>query len=173
MTTPAEQAGPAGRTGICLDVDALEHLQRLMGSWGMLADLSFSDLLLVVPVEGSDGSRFMVLGQMRPSTSQTLHRDDMVGRIMDEVERPWLTRSWRRGEILEGELSVRGRGERARIQCIPVRHAGLVVALVAREAPFGVGRRPGELERVYVELFERFARMIFDGVFPFASDEAS
>ena len=29
---------------------AQDHLERLMGSWGMLADLSFSDLVLYVPV---------------------------------------------------------------------------------------------------------------------------
>ncbi|MBO0714020.1 MAG: histidine kinase N-terminal domain-containing protein, partial [Acidimicrobiales bacterium] len=41
-----------------LDEQQLEHLQRLMASWGMLADLSFSDLLLLVPVARErDGQR--------------------------------------------------------------------------------------------------------------------
>ena len=33
-----------------LKPEELGHLQRLLGSWSVLADLSFSDLLLVVPV---------------------------------------------------------------------------------------------------------------------------
>jgi two-component sensor histidine kinase/PAS domain-containing protein len=36
-----------------LKPDELEHLQRLVGSWSVLADLSFSDLLLLVPVRVS------------------------------------------------------------------------------------------------------------------------
>jgi two-component sensor histidine kinase len=37
-----------------LKPDELEHLQRLLGSWSVLADLSFSDLLLLVPVRVLD-----------------------------------------------------------------------------------------------------------------------
>ena len=49
MPTPAELA--VSHTE--LEPEALEHLQRLMGSWSVLADLSFSDLLLLVPVAGA------------------------------------------------------------------------------------------------------------------------
>ena len=58
--------------------DAHSHLRRLMGGWGMLADLCIADLLLFVPVMGSKASRFMILGQIRPTTGQTLHREDLV-----------------------------------------------------------------------------------------------
>ena len=34
-----------------LSKDQLRHLQRLIAWWGILADLSFSDLLLFVPIE--------------------------------------------------------------------------------------------------------------------------
>src|SRR3954469_21929425 len=155
-----------------LDGPELGHLQRLMGSWGMLADLCFADLLLFVPVAGGEGSRFIVLGQMRPTTSQTLHREDLVGRIIDEVERPLVARAWRLGEIVEGEITVTARGERARVQCIPVRYGGCLTAVMTREAGLAVGGRPGELERIYVEVFDRFARMMVAGEFPFSSDEA-
>ena len=167
MATPAELA----RQHTHLDPDALGHLQRLMASWGMLADLCFADLLLFVPVAEGE-SRFVVLGQMRPTTSQTLHREDLVGRLIDEVERPLVARAFRLGEIVEGEVTVAGRGERARSQCIPVRWEGRLLAVLCREAPLSVGRRPGELERVYVETFDRFARMIVHGDFPFATEDA-
>ncbi|MDQ1403136.1 MAG: two-component system, sensor histidine kinase PdtaS [Actinomycetota bacterium] len=158
-----------------IDLPALGHLQRLMASWGMLADLCFADLLLFAPVtEGdgrADGNKFVILGQMRPSTSQTLHRQDLVGRLMDEVDRPLVVRAWRLGEIVEGEINATDRGERARIQCIPVRWQGQLLAVMTRESALTVGRRPGELERVYVETFDRFARMIVAGEFPFATDD--
>ncbi|HEX9969951.1 MAG TPA: histidine kinase N-terminal domain-containing protein, partial [Acidimicrobiales bacterium] len=167
MSTPAELAQHTD-----LDAAALAHLQRLMGSWGMLADLCFADLLLFVPVvEDPDGDTFVVFGQMRPTTGQTLHREDLVGQVMTAEDRPLVARTWRGGQIVEGEAVVDSRGERARIQGIPVRHDGRLVAVLTREAQPTVGRRPGELERVYVETFERFARMIVRGEFPFAIED--
>ncbi len=156
-----------------LSADELSHLTRLVASWGILADLCFSDLLLFVPVAGGDG-RFIVLGQVRPTTNQTLHGDDLVGRIIDEAERPLVARAFRAGEIMDGEVAVTSRGgEPARLQCIPVRHRGEVVAVLTREAPLTVGRRPGELERSYIEVFERFARMLVSGCFPYPVDEGT
>ncbi|MEY2567523.1 MAG: two-component system, sensor histidine kinase PdtaS [Actinomycetota bacterium] len=150
---------------------AVDHLQRLVGAWGLLADLSFSDLVLFAPETEANG-RFVVLGQVRPSTGQTLHREDLVGRVVDEVERSLVARAWRLGEITEGEIAVAAHGERARVQCIPVRHDREVVAVMTREAALTVGRRPGELERVYVQVFERFALMVASGDYPFRGEDA-
>ncbi|HWF14812.1 MAG TPA: histidine kinase N-terminal domain-containing protein [Acidimicrobiales bacterium] len=49
MPTPAELA----QSHTDLKPEELEHLQRLLGSWGVLSDLSFSDLLLLVPVHAT------------------------------------------------------------------------------------------------------------------------
>ena len=148
------------------------HLQRLVATWGILADLSRADLVLYVPAEAGDPGRFVAYGQMRPTTGQTLYHDDLVGRVVTEAERPLVTRAWRLGEIVEGEAGV-DRGERARVQCIPVRWDGELVAVLTREAPLAVGgRRPGELERVYAETFDRLARMIVTGQFPFVMEDA-
>ena len=148
------------------------HLQRLMATWGILADLSRADLLLFVPAVDGDPGQFTVHGQMRPTTSQTLYHDDLVGWPVNELDRPLVVRAWRLGEIVEGEASA-DRGERARVQCIPVRWQGQLVAVLTRESPLPVGgRRPGELERVYVEMFDRLARMIVHGQFPFEEEDA-
>jgi two-component sensor histidine kinase len=153
-----------------LDEPAVRHLQRLVASWGTLSDLCFADLLLWAPVAGST-DRFVVLGQVRPTTNRTLHVDDLVGRILTERERPLLARSWHLGSVVEGEIDITSRNERARMVCIPVRCQGEMVAVLTRESAIAVGRRPGELERVYVEVFDRLARMIADGEFPFPVDE--
>jgi two-component sensor histidine kinase len=153
------------------DIDLL-HLQRLVASWSLLADLCFADLLLFVPLADGGGERFVILGQIRPTTSQTLYREDQVGRIVDQSERPVVARSWQLGQIIDGELSI-NRGERARVQCIPVRRRDSLVGVLARESAPSVGRRPGELERVYVEIFDRFARMITTGEFPFPIEEVA
>ena len=55
---PDAHPGRAGRSSHTdLEPEELDHLQRLLGSWGVLADLSFSDLLLLVPVHAAvDGT---------------------------------------------------------------------------------------------------------------------
>src|SRR3954469_7810577 len=144
-----------------------------MSAWGMLADLCYADLLLFVPVVdgAAPPSRFVVLGQIRPTTNQTLHPDDLVGWVVDRTERPLVARSWELGQIVDGETD--DRLEPSRIQCIPVRFHGQLVAILTRESALTVGRRTGELERVYLEAFERFAGMIVRGEFPFAVDETA
>src|SRR5205823_1314271 len=72
-----------------LTADDAAHLQRLAAAWGMLADLCFADLLLLAPVAGEEGHRFVVLAQVRPTTDQTLYRDDMVGTMLYEGTFPF------------------------------------------------------------------------------------
>ncbi len=154
-----------------LDGPQLDHVRRLASSWRPLADLSFSDLLLLAPIAEEPGHRFVVLAQMRPTTGQTIYPTDMVGTIVDEVERPMLMRSLRKGEFVEGDASAFGTKERVRVECIPVRCDGEVIALVTRDLSTSSSRRPGELERTYQETFSGFARMIAEGSFPFAHEE--
>ena len=151
--------------------DALAHVQRLIASWQTLADLCFSDMLLLAPVAGDESHRYVVFGQVRPTTGQTLYPVDMVGTIVDEVERPLLSHAWRQGEVLVGGGTVLGSKDRARVQCIPVRHRGTLIALVTRETSTESGRRHGELERNDLATFDRFAAMVAEGSFPFGRDE--
>ena len=73
---------------------------------------------------------------------------------------------------MEGEVSIAG-SEQRRVQCIPVRRKDEMVAVLTREAPLAVGgRRLGHLERIYVEIFDRLARMISAGAFPFCTEDA-
>jgi two-component sensor histidine kinase len=159
MATLAELARSIG-----LEAPAVAHLQRLVTSWGLLSDLCFSDLLLYAPT-------FTILGQVRPTTSQTLYLDDEVGRQVPAEDLPLVATAWQLGEIIDGEAAVHARGEIASVQCIPVRWKDSMLAVLARAAAPSVGRRPGELERVYVELFDGFARMITVGDFPFGAEE--
>jgi two-component sensor histidine kinase len=150
------------------------HLQRLVASWGPLADLCFADLLLLVPTLREEGGerRYVVIGQVRPTTNQTLYRSDFVGTIISDVERPLVGRALRSGEIVEGELNLSALHDRVSMLCIPVRVDGQIVAVLTRESAPTIGRQPGELEAMYVEVFSRFARMLTTGEFPFAAEDA-
>ena len=159
------------RGNTMLDASRQGHLQRLVASWGPLADLCFADLLLFVPIAGRDG-HFVVVGQVRPTTNQTVYRQDFVGEEVDDVERPLVARSFRSGEIVEGEINRSPLHDRVRVLCIPVRWQGEVIAVVSRESAPMMTREPGELERTYVDVFQRFGRMIAAGTFPFTADDA-
>src|SRR4030088_3381261 len=112
MAMPGELA----RTNTSLGGPALAHVRRLIASWQVLADLCFSDLLFLAAVEGEEGHRFVVLGQVRPTTDQTLYTDDMVGTVVGEGERPLISRAWRGGEIVEGETQSLGPTDGARVK---------------------------------------------------------
>ncbi len=156
------------RFNTTLDGWGVNHLQRLVAGWGLLADFCFADLLLFAPtVDAQDGERFLVLSQVRPSTSQTVYRADWIGTVVDEEERPIVARAYRLGEIIEGEATVAALKERVRVLAIPVRCKGDVIGVLTRESAPSFGRQPGELERTYVDIFNRFARMIAAGDFPF------
>ena len=143
MTTVFELA----RARTALGRGDLVHVERLVASWRPLADLSFADLLLLAPIAGEEGHRFVVLAQVRPVTGQTNYPQDLVGSVVDEVERPLLTRCWRTGEIVDGDTPAIGSKERVRVQCIPMRHHGRLIAVLTQESAISFMRREGELER--------------------------
>ena len=76
MATLAELA----RNQTSLGRVQIAHLQRLVAEWGMLADFCFADLLLLAPEAAGDG--WLVLGQIRPTTGQTMYRADWVGEVL-------------------------------------------------------------------------------------------
>ena len=159
------------RTNTALAGAALRHAQRLVASWQPLADLCFSDLLFLAPVEGEEGRRFVVLAHVRPTTAQTLYPGDPVGTVVHEVERAVVARAWRKGEAVGGDTTILGGRERVRVQCVPVRIRDELVGVMTRETAMTSGRRAGELEHHYSEVFDRLTRMIAAGSFPFPHDE--
>jgi two-component sensor histidine kinase len=152
------------------------HLQRLVATWGLLADLSFSDLMIFA-VRRSEHSQapsgLVVLGQVRPSTSQTLYRRDWVGRELALDERPTVLRALETRATVEGETTSDSGPTVVHETCIPIVHSGRVIAVLAKETAVHQMREPGELERTYLDVFDRFALMIAAGVFPFSGDDDS
>lgn len=161
-----------------LTLAEIVHLQRLMANANMLADFCFSDLILFVvrsdpsELDLEPTGEMLVVGHVRPSTTQTLYRNDLIGEVVQDDERPLVARSLRLEEIIDGEITVASIREQVRVVCIPVRHNGRTIAVLSRESTPTVGRSPGELERTYVEIFNRFARMIASGDFPFPSEDS-
>ncbi len=141
-----------------------QHLRRLCSAWQVLADLSFSDLLLYVRVAGLEV--FQVAAQLRPFTSQTLYAQDMVGTQVTQPEQPIVERAWREERIWAQDDPVLVDGIPIRMDAVPVRRHGQVVGVITKEGSPATSRRPGRLEQVYLEASEHVSRMIRDGVFP-------
>jgi two-component system, sensor histidine kinase PdtaS len=147
-----------------MTIEEAEHLRTLCSSWQVLADLSFSDLLLYVPMRRAD--RFEVAAQIRPFTSQTLYPQDMVGTRVTQPEQPIVERSYREGKIWSQPEPVLVDGVPIRMDAVPVRYKGKVLAVVTKEGSPATSRRPGRLEQVYLEAAEYVSHMISEGSFP-------
>src|SRR5262245_41726655 len=122
------------RSRTALHGTELVQVERLVATWRSLADLSFSDLLLLAPISGEEGHRFVVLAQVRPVTGQTNYPQDLVGSVIDEVERPLLTRCWRTVKIVEGDTVALGSKDRVHVKCIPMLHRGEPIAVLTQES---------------------------------------
>ncbi len=155
--------GELCRQHTSLTRDEINHLKQLVSEWGLLADLCFADLLLYVP---STDSEWLIVAQVRPATGQTIYLTDYVG-VPADNERPLLSSAFETGEICEGEIAVDSVPDPARMLAIPVRHGSKPIAVLSREWSNRTGRQPGELERTYLGIFQRFAAMIAEGSFPF------
>jgi two-component sensor histidine kinase len=147
-----------------------DHLARLIGSWGILADLSFSDLLLIEPHPRRPGA-FLVRDQIRPNTGRTLHPEDLVGHELSVDETPLVRRAWTLGAMLDDDDWLPSASDMTHVECIPVRRSSRTLAILLRRCSVDVRPGLGRLERAYLELFRRFALMVYEGSFPYAAAE--
>ncbi len=149
-----------------LEDDLIFYLQDLTRSWGLLADLSFSDLLLYLPTKESPVDSFVLLAHVRPTTSTTLYRADLVGQKFEAQSRPLVSEAFLNAQISNGKVSTGGDREIS-VMAIPVIWKGETVAILASEKAF-VGETPrSEMERTYLSIFDRFAAMFERGEFPY------
>jgi len=153
-----------------LNPDGLSHIQHLVATWGLLADLSFADLVLFCPCV-SDPKCYVVLGLARPNTTHTLFEVDPTGQIVGEAVVPYVARCWRSGERVTTETFRPEIGERVKVEAVPVRMQGTAIAVLVREYLAQVARRPSDLEKTYLEVAEILFQMVDEGTFPFPSEE--
>jgi two-component system, sensor histidine kinase PdtaS len=161
------------RTG--LDDEAVNHLQLLLADWQILADLSFADLLLLVPFVEDDGSpAYLCAGQMRPYTAQTIYQEDLVGQVIPRRMRPMAGRAITEERVIRDADPDWSTGVPVREEAIPVRlrneHRNEIIAVVSREANVSTARSPSQLELTYLQSAGELAQMIADGTFPYATD---
>ncbi|MEY3493758.1 MAG: hypothetical protein RL413_1176 [Actinomycetota bacterium] len=141
------------------------HLQQLISEWGMLADLCFADMILYV--RDHDG-RWIIGAQVRPATGQTIYRSDLVEEEAGPDESRLLSAAFTSVAMIQDELDMAGIDDSVHVLAIPVRGENGPIAVLTREWSSKTSRQPGELERTYLSIFQRFAEMITEGAFPFS-----
>jgi two-component system, sensor histidine kinase PdtaS len=147
-----------------LDGEAEEHLHRLMAAWQLIADLSFADLLLFVP---AGRESFRIVGQMRPYTARTLYPADLVGEVVEPGWHPFVERAWREERRLLAPQPVFIDAEPVRVEAVPVRRRGSVIAVLSVEAAEVPARATGRLEAAYLQAADALLEMVANGTFPF------
>ncbi len=147
-----------------LDVDDVAWLQLLQADWQIIADLSFADLVLWLP--DREGQGFWAGAQMRPTTGPTAYVDDVVGTFVPIGRRPMLDAAWTQGRLVrEGDPEWRD-DVPVRVETIPVRREGRVIAVVARNTNLLGVRTPSRLELSYLQTAADLTQMIAHGYFP-------
>jgi two-component sensor histidine kinase len=141
----------------------IDHCRRLVADWQLLADLSFADLTLWVPLAG--GSWWCV-AQVRPLTAPTSRPEDEVGvEVAGEEAHPFRVAHREGRPVTEGAPDLSGPAPRRR-EVIPVRHDGVVVAVLARDTNLAVTRAPSTLELTYLDIAADLCLMVSAGTFP-------
>lgn len=147
-----------------LDEDDVSWLRLLMADWQILADLSFADLVLWLPDE--EGRGYWAAGQVRPTTGPTALVDDVLGTFIPVGRRRMLDQAFDLGRIVrEGDPEWRDQVP-VRVEIIPVRRAGRIMAAVARTTNLVGVRTPSRLELSYLQAAGDLARMTAAGMFP-------
>lgn len=163
--------------------DQVAHLQRVVGEWQLLADLSFADFLMWVPVEsGADMVRtdeyldehaeLLCVAQARPTTGPTSHPRDMVGKRAAALAEPQLYGAFTERRICQQDEPQWHDTVPVRREGIPVLWRGELIAVLGRDTNLGTPRVPGHLEISYLGCATELCQMIMEGTFPAATPSA-
>src|SRR3954449_7872382 len=141
----------------------VDHARRLVADWQLLADLAFADLTLWVPLQSG---AWWCVAQVRPLTAPTSQPDDLVGTEATGAAAEPLVAAHDSGRpITEGDPDWSGAAPRRR-EVIPVRHDGVVVAVLAKDTNLAATRSPSTLELTYLDIAADLSLMVAAGTFP-------
>jgi two-component sensor histidine kinase len=146
-------------------------LKLVLSEWQLLADLSFSDLVLWVPDE--DVNVYWAAAQVRPTTGPTALADDVVGDLIAYSPEHLVSEAFLSGEITQTSLGKLQAGIPVDTHAIPVKVRDRVIAVIEQHtSQLGV-RSPSSLESSYADSAVQLAEMIKAGTFPILGDDAN
>lgn len=147
----------------------VDWLQALTAEWEILADTSFSDLILWVP--DNDPNVFWAAAQIRPSTGPTALEDDVVGDNISYEADHLVTEAYLSEEICATSGNKLLAGIPVEARAIPVRFGNRIIGVVEMHNNRMSVRASGELEDTYREVAETLQDMLRRGDFPMRGEK--
>ncbi|GAA3545605.1 histidine kinase [Aeromicrobium flavum] len=129
----------------------IDRLQLLVTDWQIVADLSFSDLVLWV--DDAEDKGMWAAAQIRPTTGPTTLLEDVVGTFVPR-------------DVSDVHDEKLGDGTRVRQAAVPVMWAGRRIGVIVQRRPATNRRAAGALESAYRRTSEELFEMIRRGEFP-------
>ena len=144
----------------------VDWLHRLVGDWQMVADLSFADLTLWLPVDLDDDhdpdlSPWFLSAHARPTTGPNFYHDDVIGQSASLERENLLTQV-----LTTGRPVTSDENGFVREQYVPVVRGGRVIAVLIRHTDLQNMRQQGGLEVNYLQISQQLFSMIAEGAFP-------
>lgn len=153
-----------------LESEQLRRIRELTTDWQLLADLSFADLVLWVPLRKdlkSWPTGYVAVSHIRPTTAATVFPQDLIGDEITWGSRPRIDQALSGAEIIRdaepekfGELFIKE-------ETIPVIFKDQVIAIISRHRNAELMRQPSRLELNYREVAHNVYRMVAQGTFPY------
>lgn len=139
-------------------------LSSFVREWHVLADTSFSDLVLWVP--DVDDNVFWAVAQRRPVTGPTALEEDVVGSVIRYEPDSLVTEAYLSREICETSDNKLQAGIPVDVWAIPVIRHDDVIAVVERHTNRMGVRAPGAMEDAYLRIADTLSDMLWHGDFP-------
>ncbi|MDO5533908.1 MAG: histidine kinase N-terminal domain-containing protein [Propionibacteriaceae bacterium] len=153
------------------DLDA-EHtlwLNGLVEQWDLLADLSFSDLILWIP--DRDDNVFWAGAQCRPTTGPTALEDDVVGEEIAYDPESLVVEAYLSEEICATSGNKLHAGIPVDVHAVPIPRGGRIIGVVELHTNRMGVRAPGALEETYLATAQTLMEMLNAGLFPMPGDK--
>ena len=138
-----------------------DWIHQLVGDWQTIADVSFSDLLLIVQDVGGCTT---VVAQCRPATASTFYENDIVGRQIE----PWLAEAIE--EVLDDGVERLIPRQGFNLKVVPVRREGKAVAALCITEADSLDVVPVQVPALttnYSTISSHLVHMVTTGEFPF------
>ena len=153
-----------------ITIDQANRIRELVADWQLLADLSFADLILWVPIR-KDISMWptghIAVAHIRPTTTSTVFINDVIGEEVLWGAKPAIDEALSGDEIVKSSDPEKIGEMQVKTETIPVTFEGQVIAVISTHRNVEHSRSSGKLESNYREVAQHLFQMVAQGLFPY------
>ena len=153
-----------------LTSEHIHRIQELVADWQLLADLSFADLVLWVPLRKdlkSWPTGYVAISHIRPTTAATLFPHDVIGDEIYWGSRPLIDKALSSGEIIRDSEPELVGDVMIKVESVPVIFDSQVIAVISRHRSAESMSTQSRLELNYREIAHKLYAMVCEGTFPY------